>query len=103
MTTWRYQPIFQEHDGERYYSLCEVYFDEDEKLSSWTAKAEMAPIGEDVADLVGSLSRMWVDALSWEPVRFSDLKPGMIFERKLANEERKSLAARLEQFARSLD
>lgn len=25
---WRYQPVFTEQDGERNYTLCEVYFDE---------------------------------------------------------------------------
>ena len=38
---------------------------------------------------------MLMDALSWEAVRFSDLKTGMPFERKLSSEERSSVSAML--------
>ena len=77
---WRYQPVFTEQDGERSYSLCEVYFDDAGNLTGWTESEMIAPGGEDIEVLTADLSRMMVDAMSYEPMRFSDLKSGMTFK-----------------------
>lgn len=89
---WRYQPVFVEEDGERIYSLCEVYFDDAGNFERWTASAAMAPSGENVEELTNDLARMMTDAFAYKPVRFSDMKPGMIFEQRISMEERRNLA-----------
>jgi hypothetical protein len=93
MTTWRYQPVFEEQDGIRSYSLCEVYFDEDGTLSTWTQTPVMAPSGEELGELTDDLVFMIADSFSWEPVRFSELKVGMTFEPKISLEERRKLTS----------
>ena len=95
MTTWRYQPVFRGDGEERYYSLCEVFFDDGGKLDGWTDDPEMSAGGNDPADLAGTLSLMLLDALTWEAVRFSDLKAGMTFERKLSGAQREALKTAL--------
>jgi hypothetical protein len=70
MTTWRYQPVFEEQDGIRSYFLCEVYFDEDGTLSTWTQNPVMAPSGEEIGELTDDLVFTIADSFSWEPVRF---------------------------------
>lgn len=90
--SWRYQPVFIEENGERYYSLCEVYFDAKDKLETWTEESSIAPGGADPEELTGDLARMMVDAFSYVPVRFADLKVGMVFERKVSMADRHALA-----------
>lgn len=90
--SWRYQPVFTEQDGERSYSLCEVYFDEAGKLETWTENEAIAPGGSTVEDLTGDIAHMMADAYSWKPVRFSDLKPGFVFEKAISMEEGQRLA-----------
>lgn len=90
--SWRYQPVFTEQDGLRSYSLCEVYFDAEGNFNGWTETEAIAPGGEEIEELSGDLARMMVDALSWEPVRFSDLKSGMVFRPRISMDERRRLA-----------
>lgn len=78
--TWRYQPVWREADGERVYSLCEVYFDEADRLKAWTESPAITPHGETQDELCDDLERMWIDARRWKPVAFEDLKVGMTFE-----------------------
>ena len=89
---WRYQPVFTEQDGERSYSLCEVYFDDAGNITGWTESEKIAPGREDIEVLTADLSRMMVDAMSYEPMRFSDLKSGMTFKHKVSMEDRQGLA-----------
>jgi hypothetical protein len=91
---WRYQPVFTEQDGERSYSLslCEVYFDNAGNLTGWTESEKIAPGREDIEVLTADLSRMMVDAMSNEPMRFSDLKSGMTFKHKVSMSRKKDPA-----------
>lgn len=89
---WRYQPVFTEQDGERTYSLCEVYFDEAGAFKGWSENEMVAPGGAELEELTGELTRMLVDAMSYVPVRFSDLKPGMRLPPRVTIDERNSLA-----------
>ncbi len=79
--TWRYQVVWTEEGGERIYSVCEVYLDEDGRLDSWTTDPVMRPIGEDRDDLEWTLVAMLADTGEWAPVNFASLKVGMVFER----------------------
>jgi hypothetical protein len=79
---WRYQPVYVDLDGERRYSLCEVYLDGDGRLEHWTVKTSMAPEGDSPEDLVGGLRHMMRDAQKWVPVQFTDLVVGMAFREK---------------------
>ena len=81
--TWRYQVVWTEEGGERIYSVCEVYLDEDGRLDSWTTDPVMRPIGEDRDDLEWTLVAMLADTGEWAPVNFASLKVGMVFERCL--------------------
>jgi hypothetical protein len=85
----RYQPVFIEQDGDRSYSLCEVYFDDAGNLTGWTESEKIALGREDIEVLTADLSRMMVDAMSYEPMRFSDLKSGMTFKHKVFDEPQK--------------
>jgi hypothetical protein len=44
----RYQPVFIEQDGDRSYSLCEVYFDDAGNLTGWTESEKIALGREDI-------------------------------------------------------
>lgn len=96
---WRYQPVFTEHAGERSCSLCEVYFDDAGNFTSWTESEAIAPGGDDLDALTADIARMMADAFSYEPVRFSDLKPGMRFARRISMEDRQALAEFVEHSA----
>ena len=81
MTTWRYQPVYVEQDGVRTVTLCEAYFDDQDRLTSWTERPAMEPQGETPEELARDLSRMLEDARRWRAVPFSELKAGMVLER----------------------
>ncbi len=79
---WRYQPVWADFQGERTYSLVEVYLDDDGKLDCWTAEpAVEVALGNDQEDLIAELTHMAEDARKWKPVDWADLKVGMTFER----------------------
>jgi len=96
--SWRYQPVWFDHDnGERTYLLCEVYFDDDGKLSKWTVEPAMPVYGvDDVQDLRGSLTHMLADAYRWKPVAHSDLKVGTTFERAISQDQMDRIADMLD-------
>lgn len=77
---WRYQPVFVLHGDELVFSLCEVYFDANGKLSRWTQEPAMVPQGETMEDLSNDLARMIGDLFKWKPVAHSSLTAGMRFE-----------------------
>jgi hypothetical protein len=90
--SWRYQPVFKGDGDERWYSLCECYFDKAGRLEGWTEKAAMGVMGNDPDDLRGSLCNMLADAMKWVPVRFEDLKVGMTFTRAITQEDADRIA-----------
>lgn len=94
---WRYQPVWAEHNGEKVYSLCEVYFDGDGRLEHWTESPAMLPQGiGDVQELRGDLTRMLMDAYKWEAVEFKTLAPGMSFRRAVTQEQMEDIARMVE-------
>ena len=98
---WRYQPVWGEDTipggkSLRWYSLCEVYFDGAGRLNGWTEDSSIKPIGNDPDDLRGALAHMLADAWKWRPVKFSDLKVGMKFERAITQEQAARIATTIE-------
>ena len=80
--TWRFQPVYREHHGERFYTLCEVYLETDGALHYWTEQPDISAIGDTIAELIEDLQNMMSDAALWKPVPFDDLHVGMTFERQ---------------------
>lgn len=102
--SWRYQPVYVDHTigdiTQRAFSLCEVYFDKNGKLESWTERPAMTPAGvDDVQDLRGDLVHMLSDSYKWKPVAFSDLKAGMTFERFATHDQMEQIATMIESFS----
>jgi hypothetical protein len=77
--TWRYQPVWQEDEAGRRYTLCECHFDDAGLLTGWTEDPAMEPSGETAAELAVDLSRMLADTYKWEPVEFAAMRVGMRF------------------------
>lgn len=77
-TEWRYQPVVVDDE---FVMLCECYFDRDDKLVSWEAEPGSPAAGLTVAELADDLNRMLAATGEWRPVRFEDLRVGMVFER----------------------
>jgi len=100
--TWRYQPVWTEQNGERYFSLCEVYFDDDSKLRAWTENNLVAAGGESQDELRRDLVNMLVDSYRWHPVEFLKLEIGMTFERAVSPEQFESLAQLVEAMAHNM-
>jgi hypothetical protein len=100
---WRYQPVWGEDRAgdavQRWYSLCEVYFDETGRLEAWIEDPSIRPMGNDPADLRGDLARMLADAWKWKPVKSEDLKVGMTFERAITQEQADKIASMIEGMA----
>ena len=91
--TWRYQAVYIEnHNGNKEYSICEVYLDDDGKLDSWTESHRIHPFGsETLNELINDLQRMMDDANRWKPVPTNKLQVGMTFEqseKKYSNHNR---------------
>ena len=78
--SWHYLPVYVQHEKHRSYSLCEVYLDAHGKLDSWTEAMAVAPVGNDIPDLVGALNLMLQAAQKYEPVEYGTLKSGMTFQ-----------------------
>lgn len=97
---WRYQPVFEEQDGERSYYLCEVYFDDNGRFERWSDIGP-CPGGEDLEGLTGDLTRMLVDTYAWKAVRYSELQPGMAFEPRIDMEARANLADYIDEVKES--
>ena len=77
---WRYQSVFDENDGERWYSVCEVYLDAAGNLEGWTEHSSIAAGGNTLDELEGDLEQMITDVRRWEPVAFDSLYVGMTFK-----------------------
>lgn len=88
MTTWRYQPVFTVHEGEKSFSVAQVYLDKDGLLSSWSKSKAAMPAGMSRAELKDDLIKMLIDVATYQPVAFADLKVGMRFQRSLDDAER---------------
>jgi len=80
--TWRYQAVWREHDGERAYSICEIYLDDDGRLDNWTQNPAIAPGGDSCEELQRDIGRMSEACRNWEPVAFEALQAGMTFKRR---------------------
>src|SRR3954464_14531289 len=96
---WRYQPVFTEHDGQPFFSVCELYFNDAGKLERWTHCPAVTPNGDSIEELTAKVILMMTDVLSWKPVQFSDLRPGMALERVLSMDDRRKLADAIEHSA----
>lgn len=103
MGKWRYQPVWTEQRGEKYYGLCELHFDGAGKLESWTENPSIAPGGNLWTELTGDLTMMLADAYRWRPVSFDSLAPGMTFERLLSEEHCETIAKMIEQWTHNMD
>lgn len=88
---WRYQPVYNDDEGDPAYTLVEVFFDDAGNFTSW-AEGDAAPMGEDAESLSNDLHRMIVDAVCWVPVRVADLKPGMKFVPRVSMTDRRAVA-----------
>lgn len=77
--SWRYQPVRRKKYNVYTVTLCEVYFDADGRLESWTGA--IAPAGDTIEELFADLHSMMEDASEWKVVNFDDLRVGMTFER----------------------
>lgn len=94
---WRYQSVVQSGSdpADVTLSLCEVYFDEHERLTKWSEPC-MCPCGDDLDQLSSNLVQMLVDALSWEAVEYDHLKVGMAFTQRIAMQQREAVARLVE-------
>lgn len=99
---WRYQPVWgADQEGNRWYALCEVYLDDQDRLEKWTKNPMIAPFGDDLPELRLCLARMLADAWKWRPVPFSELRVGMRFQRAITQEECETIAQLIGQMASS--
>jgi len=89
---WRYQPVYIEEGDTKVYSLIEAHFDEHGRLNSWTEDCFMHPQGESMDELRGDLTHMLANAWKWIPIRFSDLKIGMVLQRAISQEDAEGIA-----------
>jgi hypothetical protein len=60
-------------------------------------------MGENQDGLVHDLQRMLVDAVAWEPVLLSELKPGYKFTPRVSMEDRKGIADDIDQMTLAMD
>ncbi len=101
--SWRYQPVCFVEGDEIIFSLCEVFFDENETLKNWTKNRHIAPMGGSIEELSGDLSRMLVDAFRWQPVMYTKLEVGMTFERAISPDQAEALAQMVEGWTHNLE
>jgi len=83
---WCYQSVYTEKtdsSGEVYrtYTVCEIFYDEEDRLIAWTEDSSIAPLADSLEGLTGDLKLMLHDITHWKPVAFGDLRVGMTFER----------------------
>lgn len=101
--SWRYQPIWWEDSGGRTYGLCEMYFDQRDRLTRWSAEPFTWPQGDDMEELTNDIVMMLVDAYRWRPVAFADLRAGMTFEKAIDSKQAEALAQMVERMAHNLN
>jgi hypothetical protein len=80
--SWHYLVTWRQYEDERVYGLTEVYRDAEGLLSSWTEEPNMTPIGNDLRDLQGTLTRMQEALARWEPQCYDTLTVGQRIEEK---------------------
>ena len=97
--TWRYQPIWWEDSGGRTFGLCEMHFDQRDRLILWSAEPFTWPQGDDMEHLTNDLVRMLVDAYRWQPISFAELRVGMTFEKAIDSQQAEALAQFAERMA----
>lgn len=100
---WRYQPVIvTEADNSITYLICEVHCNADGTLCSWTKQSVQGlyAVGDTLGELTADLCRMLVDAYSWVPIPFKDLRVGATFERAITMKQREALAQFAERFVR---
>jgi len=85
---WHYLPIIA-NDGDNgnatdspWYSIIEVFLNDDGKLEYWDSSPRQAPGGETIEELENDLANMLHDLRHWEPVEYSSLTAGMEFKPK---------------------
>lgn len=54
--------MFVEQQGEREYSFCEVYLDDDDCVGTWTESRAIAPSGSTFTEVRSDLEHMLSDA-----------------------------------------
>lgn len=93
---WRYQPVIEkESNNEEVVYLIEVYFDDDGKLKYWSWGKQWA-CGESISELQVDLTMMLMDSYKWKPVRYDEIKVGMVFERQIDQEQCEGIARMVE-------
>jgi len=97
---WRYQPVFQQDDEDATYSICLVFCDANDKLTSWSAEPYRFAAGYTADELSDDLCRMWIDSIRWKPVDWAEMYVGMTFERALDDLECEHLAQMVGQVMR---
>jgi hypothetical protein len=80
ISSWRHQAVYEEYDGNREYSICEVYLDKEGKFVTCTTSHHIGPLRFGLNGLIESLQRMMDEVHYWKVVPFKSLKPGMVFE-----------------------
>ena len=99
MSGWRYQPVIVADDDNLAFSLCEVYFDDDDRVETWTESPSIAPSGETPEELSQDLMRMIIDAACWAPIMFDSLKVGMKIPPAVDMETRRKIADDIDRYA----
>lgn len=98
--SWRYQAVWRDIQGERVFSVCELHFDDADRLDGWTESAEMWPGGGSFEELSRDLIAMYVDCARWAPIDFTTLAVGAHFDsftKLISRLEAESLAEMFEQ------
>lgn len=94
---WRYQPVWiQEEGDERVYGLCEIWLDEQDRLTEWTEGPFMVPQGTSPEEVTKDLVRMLTDAYCYVPVAFTTLRVGVTFQHAIGPGKREALARMVE-------
>lgn len=99
---WRYHPVFVDGKSGRGFGLCEVHFDDEGRVKSWTAEPFMAPLGDDIDDLSAEIMHMIIATFSWEPVNHANLRVGMVLKHRISMIQREALAKMVENMAVNL-
>jgi hypothetical protein len=74
-TYWRYQPVYQEQEDGRLYTIVEVYI-KDGKLNSWTEGVR--PAGNTFEELMADIRKYQEDCQKYAPIDFDTLEAGMV-------------------------
>lgn len=82
MNGWRYQAVWFEGS----LLLIEVHLSHEGELLMWSDLNDPNrtftghyPTGNDIEDMIGTIELMLSDTKRWAPIKYEDLKVGMIF------------------------